>query len=302
LTNRAEDLVWLITGCSTGIGREIAKCALESGARVAVTARKAEAVADIVEGFPEQALGVALDVTRPEQIAEAVTATERAFGRIDVLVNNAGYGYVAAVEEGEEEDVRALFDTNFFGAIALIKAVLPGMRSRRTGFICNVSSMTGLVSNPGVVYYSASKFALESLSEGIAKEVAPFGIRVTVVEPGAFRTDWSGRSMQESPRQIDDYASTVGARRKMLKGVHGTQVGDPRRVGEAVVMLSGLEDPPLHLLLGRDVYEAYTQKLESLQASIAEWKDVTLDVDFPDADIGDRPAPESRAREEKAES
>jgi NAD(P)-dependent dehydrogenase (short-subunit alcohol dehydrogenase family) len=137
LTNRAEDLVWLITGCSTGIGREIAKCALESGARVAVTARKAEAVADIVEGFPARAIAVALDVTRPEQIAEAVTATERAFGRIDVLVNNAGYGYVAAVEEGEEEDVRALFDTNFFGAIALIKAVLPGMRSRRTGFICS---------------------------------------------------------------------------------------------------------------------------------------------------------------------
>ena len=276
--------VWLITGCSTGIGREIARSALESGASVVLTARDPATLAELTKAYPDRSIAVALDVTSQQQIEGAVRAAEDAFGRIDVLVNNAGYGYVAAVEEGDDADVRALFDTNFFGVVALIKAVAPGMRLRRAGFIINISSMTGLVSNPGVVYYSASKFALESLSEGLAKELAPFGIRVSVVEPGAFRTDWAGRSMKESARQIEYYAETVGTRREMLKGVHGTQVGDPHRVGEAVVMLSKLDEPPLHLLLGRDVYTAYREKLTALQASVAEWEAVTLDVNFPDAD------------------
>jgi NAD(P)-dependent dehydrogenase (short-subunit alcohol dehydrogenase family) len=275
--------VWLVTGCSTGIGREIARAALEAGARVAVTARDRTRVQDLADAHPGESLALALDVTRQDEVEAAVAQTEAAFGRVDVLVNNAGYGYAAAVEEGEDAEVRALFDTNFFGAIAMIKAALPGMRARRSGFIVNVSSMTGLVSNPGVVYYSASKFALESLSEGLSKEVAPFGIRVSVVEPGAFRTDWSGRSMKETKRSIDAYEETVGARRKMIKGVHGTQIGDPRRVGDAVVMLSRLDKPPLHLLLGHDVYEAYRNKLSELQASIAEWEEVTLDVNYPDS-------------------
>ena len=281
-TRTVRDTVWLVTGCSTGIGREIARSALESGARVAVTARRPESVEDLCAEYPDQSIALALDVTRPEEIEAAVSAVGDRFGPIDVLVNNAGYGYVSAVEEGVDEDVRALFDTNFFGVIETIKAVLPGMRARRSGFIVNISSMTGLVSNPGVVYYSASKFALESLSEGLSKELAPFDIRVSVVEPGAFRTDWSGRSMHESRVEIDDYAATVGARRKMLKGVHGTQVGDPKKVGDAVVLLAGLDAPPLHLLLGRDVFDAYRAKLEGLNASLEEWQDVTLDVGFPD--------------------
>lgn len=278
----AEAPVWLISGCSTGIGREIAEAALEAGDRVVVTARRPETVADFVERYPERALAVALDVTDGEQIASAVRAAEERFGRIDVLVNNAGYGYVSAVEEGVDADVRRMFDTNFFGAIELIKAVLPGMRARRDGYVLNMSSMTGLVSNPGNVYYSASKFALESLTEGLAKELAPLGIRVSAVEPGVFRTDWSSRSMQESEPTIADYEATIGIRREMIRNASGGEPGDPRKVGEACVMLSRLESPPLRLLLGGDVLAATRAKLAEFQASLDEWEAVTLDVGFPE--------------------
>ncbi len=272
---------WLVTGCSTGIGREIAIAALAKGHRVAVTARRPAAVEDIVARFPDRAVALALDVTNAGQVAHAVSETERVFGAIDVLVNNAGYGYMAAVEEGDDDDVRRMFDTNYFGVVDLIKAVLPGMRRRRRGHIINISSMTGLVSNPPNVYYSSSKFALESLTEGLAKELAPFGIRVSAIEPGAFRTDWGTRSMQETSRPIDDYDDTVGARRAMIRAIGGSLPGDPRKVGAAAVMISELEDPPLRLLLGKDVLAATREKLHAMLESIAEWEPVTLDVDFP---------------------
>ena len=277
-------LVWLISGCSTGIGREIAREALEAGDHVAVTARRPESVADLVEAFADRAVALALDVTDGDSIAKATSATIERFGRIDVLVNNAGYGYVSAVEEGDDADVRRMFDTNFFGAVDLIKAVLPDMRRRRDGLVLNISSMTGLVSNPANVYYSASKFALESLTEGLAKEVAPLGIRVAAVEPGLFRTDWSSRSMQESEPSIADYADTIGVRRELIRNSSGGEPGDPRKVGEACVMLSRLESPPLRLLLGGDVLGATRAKLADFTASLDAWEDVTLDVGFPDAD------------------
>ncbi len=277
-------LVWLISGCSTGIGREIARAALEAGDQVAVTARRPETVEDLVSAFPDRALALALDVTDADSIASAVAGTIDRFDRIDVLVNNAGYGYVSAVEEGVDEDVRRMFDTNFFGAVDLIKAILPGMRARRDGLVLNISSMTGLVSNPANVYYSASKFALESLTEGLSKEVAPLGIRVTAVEPGLFRTDWSSRSMQESEPSISDYADTIGVRRELIRKSSGGEPGDPRRVGDACVMLSRLESPPLRLLLGGDVLAATRAKLTDFEASLDAWEDVTLDVGFPDAD------------------
>ena len=277
---QAPASVWLVTGCSTGIGREIALAALARGQRVAVTARKPSTVADIAAAHPERALALALDVTDRSQIAHAVRETVDRFGAIDVLVNNAGYGYMAAVEEGEDAEVRALFDTNFFGVVDMIKAVLPGMRDRKRGHVINISSMTGLVANPPNVYYSASKFALEALSEGLAKEVAPFGIRVTAIEPGAIRTDWSTRSMKESQQPIDAYAEAVGARKRLIKLAGSRFPGDPRRVAEAVVMVSELAEPPLHLLLGHDVYQAYSEKLRGLAESVERWKSVTLDVNF----------------------
>jgi len=245
-----------------------------------VSARRPESVADIVAGYPDRAIALALDVTDRDRIGAAVAEAEEAFGAVDVLVNNAGYGYLAAIEEGEDAEIRALFETNYFGVVALVQAVLPGMRARGRGHVINISSMTGLVANPPNVFYSSTKFALEALTEGLAKEVAPFGIRVSAVEPGAIRTDWSTRSMKESGRPIDAYAETVGARKQLIKLAGEKFPGDPRRVAEAVVMLSELDDPPLHLLLGHDVYAAFKKKLEELSESIEKWKDVTLDVNF----------------------
>lgn len=273
--------VWLITGCSTGFGREIALAALAKGHRVAVTARKPDAVQDIVSQYPELAISLPLDVTEVEQIAAAVKATEDHFGEIDVLVNNAGYGYMAALEEGEDQEVRRLFETNYFGVVNLIKATLPGMRARGRGHIINISSMTGLVTNPPNIYYSSTKFALEAISEGLAKELEPFGIRVTAIEPGGFRTDWGSRSMKETATPIAAYDETVGARRQLIKMVADSLPGDPRRVAEAVLRVTELENPPLHLLLGHDVLQAFRQKLADLSASIDEWETVTKDVNFP---------------------
>lgn len=280
-TQAREDSVWLVTGCSSGFGREIALAALARGYRVAVTARKPQAVEDIVERFPDQALAVALDVTDPGQIEAAIKMTSDRLGAPDVLVNNAGYGYMAAVEEGEDHEVRRLFDTNFFGAVDLIKAVLPGMREQGRGHIINISSMTGLVTNPPNVYYSCTKYALEALSEGLSKELQPFGIRVTAIEPGAFRTDWASRSMRETATPLSVYDETVGARRELIKATAEVLPGDPRRAADAVVMISELEDPPLHLLLGRDVLSAFRAKLGDLSSSIDKWEPVTKDVGFP---------------------
>lgn len=272
---------WLITGCSTGIGREIAEKVLASGGRAAVTARNSDAVAALVDKYPKMALPLALDVTDREQIGAAVSETLSAFGGIDVLVNNAGYGYMAALEEGEDAEVRKLFDTNFFGAVDLIKAVLPTMREQQGGYIINMSSMTGLVTNPPNIYYSCTKYALEALTEGLAKEVEPFGIRVTAIEPGAFRTDWATRSMQESATPINAYAETVGARKELIRMAGSLLPGDPARIADAVLTLADLKDPPLHLLLGEDVLNAFRQKLEDWRSMIDEWEPVTRDVNFP---------------------
>ena len=272
---------WLITGCSTGIGREIARAALEAGHSVAVTARNVDAVADFVEQFGDRALALPLDVTDRDQITSAVGSVEKAFGGIDVLVNNAGYGYMAAVEEGEDAEVRKLFDTNYFGVVDTLKAVLPAMRARRSGHVINISSMTGLVANPPNAYYSSTKFALEALTEALAKEVGPLGIKVTAIEPGAFRTDWAARSMQESSTPIGDYDDNVGARKTLIKQFADHLPGDPRKVAEAVLMVAGLDDPPLRLLLGRDVLAAVREKIADLTASIDHWESVTKNVNFP---------------------
>lgn len=272
---------WLITGCSTGFGREIARAALEAGHSVAVTARNVDAVADFADQFGDRALALPLDVTDRDQITAAVGSVEKTFGGIDVLVNNAGYGYMAAVEEGEDAEVRKLFDTNYFGVVDTLKAVLPAMRARRSGHVINISSMTGLVANPPNAYYSSTKFALEALTEALAKEVGPLGIKVTAIEPGAFRTDWAARSMQESSTPIGDYDDNVGARKTLIKQFADHLPGDPRKVAEAVLMVAGLDEPPLRLLLGRDVLAAVREKIADLTASIDQWESVTKNVNFP---------------------
>ena len=206
---------WFITGCSTGLGRALAEAVIGTGHNAVVTARDVKKVADLADVAPERVLAVALDVTNPEQVTSAVQQAQQRFGgAIDVLVNNAGYGYRAAIEEGDDAEVRALFETHFFGTVAMIKAVLPRMRARRSGAIVNISSIGATVTPVGSGYYAAAKAAMEGISGALRGELAPLGISVTIVEPGAFRTDFAGRSLVESATVIDDYAETAGKRRK----------------------------------------------------------------------------------------
>ncbi len=225
--------VWLITGCSTGFGRELVRAVLAKGHRAVATARN-PATLDEFASNPN-VLVAALDVTDPHQIGNAVTQAMARFGQIDVLVNNAGYGYLSAIEEGEDDEVRAMFEVNVFGLANMTKAVLPGMRERRAGHIVNISSMGGLIGFPGIGYYNATKFAVEGLSEALAKECAPLGIKVITVEPGPFRTDWAGRSLKTPKKPIADYTETAGARRDGIQNYSGQQPGDPVRAANAIV-------------------------------------------------------------------
>ncbi|WP_200821409.1 oxidoreductase [Oceanicoccus sp. KOV_DT_Chl] len=245
-----SEQVWLVTGCSSGFGREIVLAALAAGARVVVTARNTTAIEDICQRYPQRSIAVALDVTDSQQIHAAVAATLEHFGRIDVLVNNAGYGYVGAIEEGEDDQVRAMFEANFFGALVLTKAVLPYMRKQRSGRIINNSSQAGIMANPGTGYYSASKYAMEGMMEALGKEVAPFNIFVSSVQAGAFRTDWSGRSMQRTQNTIADYQQQVASRIDMIAAYDGKQPGDPVRAAQTFLMLATMVTPPPQLLLG----------------------------------------------------
>jgi len=274
--------VWFITGCSTGFGRDLARLVLDRGWRAVVTARDTARVADLVDGVEDRALALALDVNDPHQVVEAVAAAENRFGRIDVLVNNAGYGYQASVEEGQEDAIRAQFDTNVFGLFALTRAVLPGMRTRRAGHVVNFTSVAGLIGFPGSGYYAASKHAVEGWSDALAAEVGPLGIAVTCVEPGPFRTDWAGRSLQQTPVTIVDYADTAGKRMETTKGYSGEQPGDPVRAGEAIIAVTEEPKPPRHLVLGRFGYEAVTAKLRERLAEIEGRREQALGADFPE--------------------
>ena len=277
----SNNSVWLITGCSTGFGRELARILLQRGHSVVVTARKPSTLDEFSSA--ENALVAALDVTVPGQIADVVRQALAQFGHIDVLVNNAGYGYLSAIEEGEDDEVRAMFETNVFGLANMTKAVLPGMRERGQGHIVNISSMGGLIGFPGIGYYNATKFAVEGLSEALAKETASLGIKVTIVEPGPFRTDWAGRSLRTPKNAIADYAQSAGARRAAVRGYSGSQQGDPVRGAEAIIQAVESPEPPLHLLLGRPAYEMTVAKFKEFSAEMEKWREVSLGADFPDA-------------------
>ncbi|WP_419809881.1 oxidoreductase [Sphingomonas sp.] len=279
-----NDPVWFITGCSTGFGRELARLVLARGWRAVVTARDADHIADLVALAPDRALGVALDVTDASAIARGVTAATERFGRIDVLVNNAGYGYQSSIEEGEESEIRAQFGANVFGLFAVTRAVLPVMRAQRSGAIVNVTSIGGLIGFPASGYYSATKHAVEGWSDSLKAEVAPLGISVTCVEPGPFRTDWAGRSLRRTAGRIDDYADTSTARMAQTSGYSGAQPGDPVRAAAAMIEAVMRDDPPRHLVLGRFGWEAATAKLRERLAEIEHLRDEALGADFPAAD------------------
>ena len=276
-----HDAVWFITGCSTGFGREIARQVLDGGGRVVATARDADRVQDLADSAPDRVLALSLDVTKPAQIAAAVRQTEQKFGGIDVLVNNAGYGYMAAIEEGEDDEIRAQFGANVFGLIAMTQAVLPGMRARKRGHIVNLSSQGGLIGFPGVGFYNASKFAVEGLSEALDGEIKPLGLGVTIVEPGPFRTDWAGRSLRGPKRDMPEYAETAGARRRGIASYSGQQQGDPVRGAAAIVAAVQSPSPPLHLLLGRSALDLVRKKLAVMQAEFDTWEATTVGADFP---------------------
>jgi NAD(P)-dependent dehydrogenase (short-subunit alcohol dehydrogenase family) len=276
--------VWFITGCSTGFGLELAKQAIEQGYRTVMTARDPARLEGY--GATGNVLVLRLDVTQPDQVAAALQAAEARFGGIDVLVNNAGIGYFAAIEEGEEAEVRKMFEVNVFGMSRMIQAVLPGMRRRRSGCIVNFSSIGGLRAFPAIGYYNATKFAVEGLSEALWQEVEPLGIRVMLVEPSGFRTDWAGRSANESAHQIDDNVATAGAVRAGVRASSGRQPGDPVRAAKAIVkaVASGLA--PHHLLLGNDAFDGAMAKLDELRKDFQAGEAVARGADFPKAKAG----------------
>jgi NAD(P)-dependent dehydrogenase (short-subunit alcohol dehydrogenase family) len=276
-----KDTVWLVTGCSTGFGREIARCALGHGARVVVTARRREAVEDLCAEFPGRALPIALDITDAQQRENAFRQTLDHFGQLDVLVNNAGYGYVAAIEEGDETAFREMFETNFFATLALTRLVLPYFRERGRGRILNNSSQAGLMANPGTGFYSASKHALEGVMEALGKEVAPLGIQVVTIQPGAFRTDWSGRSMQRGGLRMAAYAENVHTRLDMIAAIDGKQPGDPVRAAQVFVDLATMDNPPAQLVLGTGLLQSYRERLAEIQRRLDAWESVSVSAEYP---------------------
>ena len=274
--------VWLITGCSTGFGRELSRAVLARGYRAVVTARDPKSIEDLVAGHEGQAIALELDVTDEKEVDAAVRQAEKAFGRVDVLVNNAGIGYFGAIEESDEAEVRRMFEINVFGLARMTQAVLPGMRKRRSGHIVNIASISGIRAFPAVGFYCATKFAVVGLSEALSLEVTPLGIKVTIVEPSGFRTDWAGRSANEAPSRIADYAETAGKNRDNLRGYSGKQPGDPVKAAEAIIKAVESPEPPLHLLLGKAALKGGRWKLDLLKKDFDAWAATTEDADFPE--------------------
>lgn len=284
-TGSEQGKVWFITGASTGFGRLLAEYVVSLGGNVVATARRPETLKDLEAKAPAQVLSTKLDVTDRAQVDGAVKDALARFERIDVLVNNAGYGLTGAFEETGDAELKQLFDTNVFGLIQMTKAMLPHMRQRRAGHIVNLSSIGGLVGLPGWSMYNATKFAVEGMSEALAAELEPLGISVTIVEPGPFRTDFLGRSGVEAKTAIPDYAPTAGKTREYFRTQAGKQAGDPQKAVEAIVQAVRAPKPPRHLLLGKLALMRFRQKMQELEQEIATWEKTTVDADFPGTEI-----------------
>ncbi len=283
---------WLITGCSTGLGRRLATAVASRGDRLVATARDASSLADLADLYPDTVRAVSVDVTRDGDAAAAVTVAETTFGGLNVLVNNAGHGFMGAIEEAEPDEYRPLFDVNVFGLIETTRAALPLLRRALGGRIVNMSSGAGLVGMGGHGYYNATKFAVEGLSEALAQEVEPFGIRVIIAEPGPFRTEFLGRSIAVARREIEGYAATGGSARAYRTGNDGRQSGDPDKAVAVMMKAVDAEDPPLHLPIGPRAYELAARKLAAFAADVTAWRDVAIATDF---DRTSEPSQEDRA-------
>lgn len=274
---------WLITGVSSGLGRALAQIALKHGDHVAGTLRSEEACAEFSALAPGRSFGLLLDVTDEAAVHAGIAKIEAQTKGIDILVNNAGYGLVAGVEEASLADIRAQFEVNVFGAVAVLQAALPFMRRRRRGHIINITSVSGLVGWPSLGIYSGSKFAFEGISETLAMEVAPLGIKVTMIEPGGLRTDFATRSRVRSAKIIDDYDETIGLSRRLLKEHAGHEPGDTIKAADAIFSISGTANPPLRLLLGSDAYQYATGKLSAQSAEIEAWEELTKSIDYDES-------------------
>lgn len=282
--NNQTSKVIFISGASSGFGRRITEQALAQGHRVAATARRPESLQDLVEQYGGQVIALPLDVTNKAMAEEAVTKAAETFGRIDVLVNNAGFGFLGAIEEFSEAEARDQFETNVFGALWLTQAALPYMRQQASGHIINVSSVAGFVGYPGSGLYASSKHALEGLSQGLAREVESLGIKVTVVNPGPFRTEFAGRSLKLAQRKIEDYATTVHARQENLRNkISGRQAGDPQKAAVAVLEVIAMAEPPFTLPLGAIAYEEIPDRLKTTLDEIKRFESVGLPTDFEPA-------------------
>ncbi|WP_425452706.1 oxidoreductase [Trinickia dinghuensis] len=275
-----QSKLFLITGVSSGFGRALAQQALAEGHRVVGTLRDQAALGEFELLGPGRAIGKLLDVTHTNAIAEAIADVEGKVGAIDVLVNNAGYGYEGILEESALADWHKQFDVNVFGAVAMIQAVLPYMRRRKRGHIVNITSVGGYITLPGLSAYHGTKFALEGISESLAQEVAGFGIKVTAVAPGAFRTDWAGRSMVRAERSIADYDAVFNPVRERRQEISGKQPGDPVKAARAILEIVASDNPPVHLLLGPDAVKRARDKLDSLRAQIDAWESLSTSTDF----------------------
>lgn len=276
----AASKTFLITGVSSGLGRAFAAGALEAGHRVIGTVRREGDAETFAALAPGRAHPLVLDVTDFDAIPAVVTGAERQAGPIDVLVNNAGYGHEGVLEESSMDDLQRQFAANVFGPVAMVKAVLPGMRERRRGHIINVTSMGGFITMPGIAFYCGSKFALEGISEALGKEVAGFGIRVTALAPGQFRTDWAGRSMDRTPRSIADYDAVMDPIRAGRQAKSGNQPGDPARAAQALLALVEAPNPPVRLFLGDDALGLVEQKLDGMRAEITAWEALSRSTSF----------------------
>jgi NAD(P)-dependent dehydrogenase (short-subunit alcohol dehydrogenase family) len=272
--------VWLITGSSSGFGRSLAEAVLKHGDRVIATARKPEQLNDLVTQYPDTIKAIRLDVTQPQNVREAVATAIKTFGSIDVLVNNAGYGLIGALEEVSDEQIRRNFDTNLFGAIHLMRAVLPIMRQQQSGHIINMSAIAGFSNELGFSIYGGAKFALEGVSEAVYGEVRPLGIKVTIVEPGPFRTDFIGRSLDRAEHSMEAYQETVGMFLQFLGKIEGSQPGDPDKAAQVLIQIVNAENPPLRLVLGKYAYSKFREKIKFLTQELNEWEAIATSTDF----------------------
>ena len=279
-----KDRTWFITGASTGFGRLLAEEVLKAGGKVVATARNLDKVKDLEAKYPQTAKAIALDVTDAGHVDSAVTQAFAQFGRVDVLVNNAGYGVAGAIEEVSEAEFMPMFETNVFGLLRVTRAFLPHLRKQRSGNILNLSSIGGVVASPGIGFYNATKFAVEGISEALAAELAPLGIHVTIIEPGPFRTDFLGRSGVVAKTRIADYDATAGNMRKYFAENDGKQKGDPLRAVHAMMQVVASPNPPLRLLLGASAVQRLHSKLGTWEKEIAAWEQVTLGADFPEGE------------------